>query len=441
MGPMPCGRAAGVPKLLRALAVPVLAVLVLALAAPAPAAGFSGFGAASVIAQFGKQITFSVDLPGGAPQRLELLLQVGDDPDSTVVAPVNASGDTATYTWDAARNFLTPNTPLRYRWRATQDGHVSLSAPQHLRYEDNRPGLDWQAATIGRATVHWYGGAESEARHLGDLTSGAADRAEQLLGHTLDGPVDIFLYQTREEFFGALGSGAREWTGAATFPNIRTVFMWEQAGDSAYRETALAHEVTHLVFYDATHNPYHVPASWLNEGFARWSERQSADREADVVRNEVSAGLFSFDALTAQFPTGERGASLSYAQGATMVDHILATYGRGAMAHIASAYRAGATDAEALKAGTGVSADQLYAEYFRSFGAAEPRPVAAASIGPSVVHAGRPVPGGSAGSPAQPQPASGALAWPVAGVAVILLLAAIGGAWLVTRRRSTTPHD
>ena len=85
-----------------------------------------------------------------------------------------------------------------------------------------------------------------------------------------------------------------------------------------------------------------------------------------------------------------------------MVDMIIRSYGARAMAGIAAAYRSGATDAEALQAGTGVSADQLYAEYFRSFGASEPQPVAAATIGPSVVRTG------AQGSPASTAPGSGA---------------------------------
>jgi hypothetical protein len=428
---------------IRVHGVAAVAVLIalLGVAAPPRAAAFSGFGTATASSAFGKQITFTVALPGGAPDQLDLLLQIGDDPDSTLVAPVHASGDAATYKWDMSDGALTPNTPLTYRWRAVQGGQTTVSQPAHLRYADNRPGLDWQSATIGQATVHWYGSAEAQARHFGDLTSGAASRAEQLLGHSLDGPIDIFVYISHDDFFGALGPGAREWTGAATFPNIRTVFMWLGAGDTGYLNTAIVHEVTHAVFYDATHNPYHEPASWLNEGLARWSEQQSAAREADTVRSEVSSGLFSFDALVAQFPIGARGSSLSYAQGATMVDRIIKTYGRAAMARIAAAYRSGATDAEALKAGTGISADQLYADYFHSFGAEQPRPVAAASIGPSIVHAA-PAPGssGTAAASGQSEPANeGATPWGIAALLAVLVIAAIAAAWVVSRRRTPRP--
>jgi hypothetical protein len=414
------------------------------LAVPAKAAAFNGFGARSATEQYGQAMTFSVSLPGGAPDRLELLLTFGSDPDSTFVAPVTASGSRATYTWDASSDYVTPNTPITYQWRATTGGTLTLSPRATLLYADNRPGLDWRTARTGQATVHWYGSAESQARRFGDLTSGAVARAQQTLGHALDGPIDIFVYDSQSDFFGALGPGAREWTGAATFPDIRTVFMWLGGGGSDYLDTALIHEVTHVVFYDATRNPFHDPARWLNEGFSVWSEQQNASAAAQTVRSESSSGLFSFDAITGQFPIGGRGSSLSYAEGATMVDMIIRSYGARAMAGIAAAYRSGATDAEALEAGTGVSADQLYADYFRAFGASEPQPVAAASIGPSVVRtgaqgsapslSGSPTPSG--GSPAADATANAVLGYVALGVLVVTV--ALGVFWY--RRRVGTPH-
>ena len=430
-------------RAMRAFLIALGLVATSALVAPARIAAFSGFGPMSVSEQYGKAITFTVSLPGGGPDRLDILIGFGIEPDATFVAPVQDSGSEASYVWDASTQYLTPNTPISYRWRATNGSVVTESAVGNLRYADNRPGLDWHSAQMGDATVHWYGSSEAIARHFGDLTGGAVSRAQKLLGHSLDGPVDIFVYESRQEFFGALGPGAREWTGAATFPGIRTVFMWLGGGPSDYLDRALVHEVTHVVFYDATRNPYHGPPLWLNEGFAVWSERQSADAQAATVRSEVSSGLISFDAMTEAFPIGTRGSALSYAEGATMVDRIIRTYGGTALSGIAAAYRDGATDGEALRAGTGVSAAQLYADYFRSFGAAEPKPIPAASIGPSIVHTA--VSAGSGGqstsapngAPAEPGDAgSNALTIGlVVGIVVVIGLAVLG-IFLARRRRA-----
>jgi hypothetical protein len=428
----------------RRLAVALLLTLQLMVALAGQALGFTGFGVATAEATYGQSMTFSVALPGGAPEKLELLLRFAGS-DSTLVAPIEADGDRAEYVWDAAERYVTPNTRIEYSWRATDGGRVTTSREQSLLYDDDRPGLGWQSAVIGEATVHWYGGAEQTARRFGELSADGAARAEALLGHEMAGRVDIFVYDSRDDFFGALGPGAREWFGAATFPQIRTVFMWLGAGSTDYLETTIVHEVTHVVFSDATENPFHEPAKWFNEGLASWSERRSADTERATVEFEASGGgLFAFDAIAYDFPFGTRGSSLSYAMGTTMVDTIIAEYGDQAIARIAEAYRGGASDDEALEAGTGVSADRLYADFYADFGVDAPQPVEPAPILPSEVRKpggpggidgeGSPIDSGAQGPNEDGADAGGAgMAWVV--IAALLVVVAVGAATWAARRR------
>ena len=349
--------------------------------------GFDGFGDTAVESTYGRGITFEVELSGGEPERLELLLGTPGD-DGSFVTPVETAGSSATYVWDTSSGYLTPNTLITYRWRAIDGDTVTVSDEATFRYVDDRPGLDWQSTRLGQATVHWYGDSEGQALRFGELTAQGVGRAEQLLGTRLAGPVDVFVYDTREDFFGALGPGAREWTGAAAYSELRTIFMWNSpaAGSQSYLEVAMLHEVTHIVFHDATENPYHEPARWLNEGIATWAERSEADDERSIVQLEAAGGgLFAFEAMTEQFPIGERGGRLSYAQGASMVDLIVRDHGEEAIAAIAAAYRDGASDAEALEAGTGMTADDLYASFYAEFGADVPQAIQPEPIPPSDV--------------------------------------------------------
>jgi hypothetical protein len=373
-------------RLTRWLLAAALACAVGVIAADA-AAAFDGFGTLEADSTYGQNITFDVSLDGGAPDKLELLLRTPGS-DAAFVVPVDASGTRASYVWNTAVDYVTPNTLVTYQWRAFDGDEVTVSDEATIRYDDDRPGLDWQSRQLGEATVHWYGDAEAQAVRFGELTALGVERGEERLGTTLAGPVDVFVYASRDAFFGALGPGAREWTGAAAFSEIRTIFMWNsaEAGSQAYLETAMVHEVTHIVFHDATDNPFHEPARWLNEGIATWSEAGDAGGDRAIVENEASGGgLFAFDAITEQFPIGERGGRLSYAQGTTMVDLIVDTYGPEALARITAAYRDGASDAEALEAGTGIPADELYADYYSSFGVEAPTPIAPGAIAPSNV--------------------------------------------------------
>ena len=419
--------------------------------------GFDGFGDTEVDSTYGEGITFEVELTGGAPESLELLLSTPGD-EGRFVTPVEPSGSSATHVWDTAAGYLTPNTLITYRWRAVDGETVTVSDAATFRYVDDRPGLDWQSARLGEATVHWYGASEGQALRFGELTAQGVARAEQLLGTTLAGPVDVFVYDTREDFFGALGPGAREWTGAAAYSELRTIFMWLGGGSTSYLEVAMLHEVTHIVFHDATDNPYHEPARWFNEGIATWAERSEADDELAIVRLEAGGGgLFAFEAITEQFPIGERGGRLSYAQGTSMVDLIVRDHGEEAIAAIAAAYRSGASDAEALEAGTGMAADDLYADFYAEFGADVPQAIRPDPIAPSDVDrpaAGEIDPGGvepgavrppDEGAPSEEEPpptGSGAPTEDGPGILVLLGVAAtvaVGAAIIVFRRAAVRP--
>jgi hypothetical protein len=410
--------------------VALVAVLVTAVR-PGPVAGFSGFGTQSADATYGVEMVFDVSLPGGAPDRLEMLLRFTGS-DEAFVAPVTATGTSARYRWDAAARPVTPNTRVDYQWRAIDGGRMTLSPLRTLLYDDDRPGLDWRTAPFGDATVHWYGNAESTARRFGEISSDAAARAEEFLGHRLAGPVDIFVYGSRDDFFGALGPGAREWTGAATFPWLRTIFMWLGGGSASFLETTIIHEVTHVVFQDATDNPFHEPAKWFNEGLATWSELETAAAERVVVASAASRGLLAFGAIRESFPIGDAAARLSYAQGTTMVQMIIDQYGEVAIADIAAAWQDGASDDEALEAGTGQPAGALYADYFASFGVAAPQPIEPAPILPSnvdlppqPVFSGEPAPEPTATVAATPSPSAPG-EQPTDGTALIALIVVAG---------------
>jgi hypothetical protein len=212
----------------------------------------------------------------------------------------------------------------------------------------------------------------------------------------------------------------------------------------------MTHEVTHVVFQDATANPFHEPAKWFNEGLAVWSEEDSAADQLGNVRSAAGAGsLLAFDGITESFPIGDQAARLAYSEGATMVEMIIDTYGRDAIADIAAAWRDGAGDEEALEAGTGVPVDELYDDYFASFGVAAPTAVEPAPILPSDVDKppqpsavpAEPVESAAPTASAEPEPTESdeVAGWipaaALAGVAVGVVAAVV-----VSRRRLGSPR-
>jgi hypothetical protein len=402
-----------------------------------------GFGRATASSTFRQDMTFTVGWSGAA-DRVEILLNLNGS-ETTVVAQATVTGTTATYVDDQSRSSEPPNTKVHYRWRAVSGDTITDGPSGDLTYDDDR--FTWDSTTYGQTTVHWYGSNGSAARRFGQHAAGAADRAGATLGYDITGGIDIFVYANGDDFFGALGTAVREWTGAATYPELRTVFMRLDAGSSAFLDLTLNHEVTHVVFADATANPFHFPAKWVNEGFAVWSESQDAAQEESTVEQAANsnAGLFAFPALVAAFPI--RGTfSLAYAQSATMIDLLIDTYGTDAMARLTAAYRNGQTDDEALAAASGISADQLYADYFARYGVTEPPPVKPEPLldsdvplppqqNPSPVAQPTVVPSPAPSEPAAPADSGTLPGWAIAlGLVVVGLGAA--GLWLLARRTS-----
>src|SRR5688572_13268554 len=81
------------------------------------AAAFDGFGDTTADSTYGDEIRLEVELLGGAPERLELLVRTPGD-ESASVFPVEPSGATATYVWNTSVAYVVPNTLVTYQWRA-----------------------------------------------------------------------------------------------------------------------------------------------------------------------------------------------------------------------------------------------------------------------------------------------------------------------------------
>ena len=432
----------------------VAAALGVALAAApngAPVAAFDRFGASTASAVYGGEMRFEVELIGGAPERLELLLRFGED-EVVYVHSANVTSRRGVFVIDTAEEYIPPNTPIRYQWRSIDDGSTTLSAERTIVHDDDRPALDWQVLESGEVRTHWYAGDRALIERLSAISADAVERAEDLFGGELTGGVDVFAYSTREEFRAAIAPGQREWVGGQTSPGIRTVYIWLQGGSSAYLERLVVHEITHMVFDDATRNAFHTPATWLDEGLALWSETQGAGDEWPVVQQAAGAGeLLAFDAIAEQFPVDRDEAILAYSQGATLIDAIIRDYGAQAIAGAVAAYREGATDAEAVEAGTGVPLETIIEDWFADLGHPVPQPVEPVPLLPAVGAPsasgtngpGEPVGEGPAAETPAPERDRGALGgfpgWLVPALVVAIAAAGIGLGWEVVTRSRTAP--
>lgn len=381
------------------------------------------FGTPSIEATFPDGITISQPVTLDAPPaRVELLLRYADSPAPEVIeipAPSAGGSTTLRYGISEGDGHIVPNTKVEARWRITPGGGADpVTGPVATDvYDDAR--FDWKTVAGDTVRVHWYeGGAAFGERALRIGEDSVASTAE-LLGVSVDEPVDFFIYADREPFYDALGPGTRENVGGTQIAGIRTLFTFIGPDDldDPWVGIVVPHELVHLVFDTAASNPYHFPPRWLNEGLAVYLTQGYDASDRAMVENAARDGsLISLAGLVGQFPTSAERFYLAYALSVSAVDFLVREYGQDALVSLVRSYADGRTDDEAFQAAIGTDVGGFEAAWLADLGAEAPvrfgpqppaaGPEPAAWQGSGGSGGGSP-PGAGASAGATPGPATG----------------------------------
>jgi Peptidase MA superfamily len=379
----------------------VLAVgFVLALvAAPVALAADPTFEGLTSTVKYGTSITFQqqVTLPSGVA-RVEAVVREGADA-ATFLAPVTANGSgrvTLRYVYETPEGSTYPNTKVVLGFRVTLDNGRVIDGPTStLLYADDR--FEWKTLSGSIVRVHWYQGDQAFGQRALDIGEGAVERAEKLLGVTETQPIDFFIYADTNAFYSVIGAGLQENVGGLALAQIRTLFA--NIGPSSVADPwvgiVVPHELTHIVFATATHNAYHQPLHWLNEGLADYLAAGYDALARANVRAAVDSGeLMPLSAIVGQFPSPPDLFSLAYDEAVSAIDYLVRTYGQDALVKLIRSYGDGVSDDQAFTAALGVDTAGFEAGWRKDLGAAAPIP-----FGPKDAPGG-PVPPDWAGGPA-----------------------------------------
>jgi hypothetical protein len=311
-----------------------------------------------------------------APTRVELLTRLaGGTSDLVREAAVNQDASGAWTATVTQLGFTSPNTRYEYRFRAvTPEGSVTGPAGEFL-VEDDR--FDWQTLAGDVVTLHWYAGDDAFAERALRIGEDAIRNAADLLGVPEVAPVDFFVYDSPEALYGAMGPGTRENVGGQANSATRTLIGTIRTSDIAsdWVDTLVTHELTHIVFADATDNPYHQPPRWLNEGLAVYlSDGYGVGDRAQVAGAAANGTLIPLTGIGGLFPTTYERFSLAYAESVSSVDFFIDTYGRDTLVRLITSYRDGVTDDEAFRAATGQDLAAFDDAWLAAQGAERPRP-------------------------------------------------------------------
>ncbi|HTS15861.1 MAG TPA: peptidase MA family metallohydrolase [Candidatus Sulfotelmatobacter sp.] len=365
-------------------------VLAAALAGAARAADGVTVAVPQASGTLGSSITYSDTFEAPvAPLRVELLLQ---EPGiyGPLVTDADVSGSNGQYRADVVdASHVIPNTTLTFRFRVLTADGATVGPTGSFTLQDER--YTWQELTGVHVRLHWYSGDQAFADKALAVGDDAVTRVSALLGVQETQPIDFFVYASADGLDGALGPGTSEFVAGRAIPEIRTLFAEIDPDqiDSSWVEQVIPHELTHLVFDTATHNPDHQPPLWLNEGLAVYeSVGFDSDDKATLADAVASGSLLPLTGLTGSFPTRQELFYLSYAEAVSAVDFFVRTYGQAHLVQLIRSYAQGVTDDEAFKAAAGVDVAGFQAAWLADLHASLP-----AAYGPRQPAAGALPPG------------------------------------------------
>ncbi len=310
------------------------------------------------------------------PTRVELLQRLAGGTSDLVLEADVTQEPSGTWRASVAQvGFTAPNTRYEYRFRAvTPEGAITGPTGTFV-VEDDR--YDWRTLAGDGVTLHWYAGGDAFAQRALGIGEDAIRQAAELLGVQEVEPVDFFVYDSIEGLYGAMGPGTRENVGGQANSATRTLIGHVGPGDVAsdWVDTLVTHELTHIVFADATDNPYHRPPRWLNEGLAVYlADGYGVGDRAQVAGAAGDGTLIPLSGIVGLFPTTYQRFSLAYAESVSAVDFFIDTYGRDKLVQLITSYHEGVTDDEAFLAATGADFAAFDDAWLAAQGAERPQP-------------------------------------------------------------------
>jgi hypothetical protein len=268
-------------------------------------------------------------------------------------------------TLDLTTDYIPPGTQVEYYWTLTgPDGNTEDTPSTTFKLMDERH--KWKSLTDAqdRVTVNWYRGDTRFGKSLLTVATGALDRLQNDINAGLTRPAEIWVYASQDELLDALPAHIPGWVGGKAFTELAQVMV--AISDDEYAELeikrTIPHELSHLVLYQATRNPYNAPPSWFDEGLAVYNQEAHDPSEQEALQWAAENGMLPpLNALSGSFGADEDAALFAYAQSHSAVEFLLtdSRYGPDKLARTVAAFREGVTYDEAFQAGLGATVDEI----------------------------------------------------------------------------------
>jgi hypothetical protein len=253
---------------------------------------------------------------------------------------------------------LPPGTLVDYWWVVKDASGARLeTSPVQYQISDNR--YQWQKLSQGKINLFWYQGNQAFAQALMDAAQQALVKLANNTGANLSQAVSLYIYASAQDLQGAL-IYPNEWTGGVAFVQYSDIAIGVGPSQIDWGKETVTHELTHIVIFQVTNNPYNGLPVWLNEGLAMYNQGALSTQFSDPLNAAISSNtLISVRSISSPFSAYATKANLSYAESFSLVDYLLAQYGAAKMSALLAAFQQGNTYGGAFTSVYGFDLDGL----------------------------------------------------------------------------------
>jgi hypothetical protein len=275
------------------------------------------------------------------------------------------------WTWDMRQTgSLPPGARLWWRWRLVDEaGQETFTETEWITWLDDIH--HWQTMQGQGTIMHYYESSEAFARTLYTAAQNALYRLRLDIGTIPDELIHFYIYTSTEDLQDAI-LFEPDWTGGQAYADHQIVIIGIPEEQLAWGETAVAHEMAHIVVGSQVDNCYSRLPSWLNEGLAVYAEGGLSSDEALLLQQAIEDDtIFEVRSLNDSFSNDRQRAGLAYAQSFSLVDYLVQTYGRAQMNALLDEFQAGYRADSALENTFGFDTDGLEISWREFVGAQE----------------------------------------------------------------------
>ncbi len=284
---------------------------------------------------FPKSIDFQVSATDSSSPIHKALLTLDFIPDGMEQHWVTVSNPAQMLTlhWheDTSGNDFNPSgTQIKYHWDFVDGTGGYYSGPTRtFTVVDTR--FSWQSLSQSMLQVHWYNRPQSFGQAMLNDASSSVRRIGASLGGGLSQPVNVWIYQTEQDFQGSLPPQAHEWVGGIAFPDLEqaSIVVGGLADQTLVRD--MPHELTHLIFHQLIGPDVSVP-TWFDEGLAVYNQQYHEPEMMLRLKEALAAhDLLRLNDIASGFPSDASQAYLAYAESWNLVSYMYHTFGRTKM--------------------------------------------------------------------------------------------------------------